>query len=212
MKINLILGLALIGLSMIALPGSSIVTADLQVVFSSSIEETSENQQQGNANGNGNGASAGSGGDDGNGNGNGASAGSGGDDGNGNGNGASAGSGGNDGNDNNDLNPKLTDAIKPNPTVEILSEEQQQEQQQVQRELTMEIINFNGLIPVNDTSSMDKSGGDGVGNGDNSPTAEKVTCVKNDRGEVFCYEELKPIEHCLKPIKEEDPPLCLRGE
>ncbi len=180
MKINLILALALIGLSMIALPGNSFIAVDLQVVFSSSIEETSENQQQGNANDNDNGASAGSGGDD--------------------------------ANDNDDSNQKLTDAINPSPTDETLSEEQQQEQQQVQRELTMEIINSNGLIPVNDTSSRDKSGGDGIGNGDNSPTAEKVTCVKNDRGEVFCYEELKPIEHCLKPIKEEDPPLCLRGE
>ena len=176
MKINLILGLSLIGLSMIALPGNSFITADLQVVFSSSIEETSENQQQGDANDNGNGASVGGGGDD--------------------------------ANDNDDSNQKLTDAIKSTSTDETLSEEQQQ----VQRELTMEIINSNGLIPVNDTSSMDKSGVDGVGNGDDSPTAEKVTCFKNDRGEVFCYEELKPIEHCLKPIKEEDPPLCLRGE
>jgi len=192
MKINLILGLSLIGLSMIALPGNSFITADLQVVFSSSIEETSENQQQGDANDNGNGASVGGGGDDAN----------------DNGNGASVGGGGDDGNDNDDSNQKLTDAIKSTSTDETLSEEQQQ----VQRELTMEIINSNGLIPVNDTSSMDKSGVDGVGNGDDSPTAEKVTCFKNDRGEVFCYEELKPIEHCLKPIKEEDPPLCLRGE
>src|SRR5688500_4487446 len=139
MKINFILGLGLVGLSMIALTVNSFITADLQVVFSSSVEERSENQQQGNAHDNGNGASAeAGGGDDANDNGNGAS--------------AEAGGGGDDANDNNDSNQELTDAINPSPTDEALTEEQQQEQ----RELTMEIINSNDLIPVNDTSSIDK--------------------------------------------------------
>ena len=66
----------------------------------------------------------------------------------------------------------------------------------------MEIIKSNGLVPINDTASLNTNA-DGVGNGGNNPAAREVTCVKNDRGQVFCYEVLEPDENCLKPIKEE---------
>ena len=71
--------------------------------------------------------------------------------------------------------------------------------------------NWLGLVVVNETANaVDGDGGSGTG--DDVGAAEKeVTCVKNAKGDVFCYETLPTIEHCLKPMVEEDPPLCIKG-
>jgi hypothetical protein len=85
------------------------------------------------------------------------------------------------------------------------------EEEQEQKQLALDIISSNGLVVVNDTAGA-VDGAAGSGSGDEVGTAEKeVTCVKNAKGEVFCYETLPTIEHCLKPMVEEDPPLCIKG-
>ena len=86
------------------------------------------------------------------------------------------------------------------------------EEEQEQKQLVLDIINSNGLVIVNETAPAVDGVGGGSGTGDVGGAAEKeVTCVKNAKGEVFCYETLPTIEHCLKPMTEEDPPLCLKG-
>jgi hypothetical protein len=85
------------------------------------------------------------------------------------------------------------------------------EEEQEQKQLALDIISSNGLVVVNDTAGA-VDGAAGSGSGDEVGTAEKeVTCVKNAKGDVFCYETLPTIEHCLKPMVEEDPPLCIKG-
>ena len=85
------------------------------------------------------------------------------------------------------------------------------EEEQEQKQLALDIISSNGLVVVNDTAGA-VDGDAGSGSGDEVGTAEKeVTCVKNAKGDVFCYETLPTIEHCLKPMVEEDPPLCIKG-
>jgi len=85
------------------------------------------------------------------------------------------------------------------------------EEEQEQKQLALDIISSNGLAVVNDTASA-VDGAAGSGSGDEVGTAEnEVTCVKNAKGDVFCYETLPTIEHCLKPMVEEDPPLCIKG-
>jgi hypothetical protein len=85
------------------------------------------------------------------------------------------------------------------------------EEEQKQKQLALDIISSNGLVVVNDTAGA-VDGDAGSGSGDEVGTAEKeVTCVKNAKGDVFCYETLPTIEHCLKPMVEEDPPLCIKG-
>jgi len=85
------------------------------------------------------------------------------------------------------------------------------EEAQEQKQLALDIISSNGLVVVNDTAGA-VDGDAGSGSGDEVGTAEKeVTCVKNAKGDVFCYETLPTIEHCLKPMVEEDPPLCIKG-
>ncbi|MGB7961247.1 MAG: hypothetical protein WCF46_15275, partial [Nitrososphaeraceae archaeon] len=81
------------------------------------------------------------------------------------------------------------------------------EQEQQQQQLTLDIINANGLVPVNDTTVAD-----GNGNAGGGTAAREVTCVSNSQGQTFCYEILKPDENCLKPINVEDPPLCKAGQ
>jgi hypothetical protein len=85
------------------------------------------------------------------------------------------------------------------------------EEAQEQKRLALDIIRSNGLVVVNEiTPAID--GDDGSGTGDDVGAAEKeTTCVKNAKGDVFCYETLPTIEHCLKPMVEEDPPLCIKG-
>ena len=87
------------------------------------------------------------------------------------------------------------------PPADVAEEEQQQ--------LTLDIINSNGLVVVNETTT-DAISNDGSNDGPSGPgtTAREVTCVKNSQGQIFCYEVLKPDENCLKPINVEDPPLC----
>jgi len=85
------------------------------------------------------------------------------------------------------------------------------EEEQEQKQLALDIISSNGLAVVNDTAGA-VDGAAGSGSGDEVGTAEnEVTCVKNAKGDVFCYETLPTIEHCLKPMVEEDPPLCIKG-
>lgn len=85
------------------------------------------------------------------------------------------------------------------------------EEEQEQKQLALDIISSNGLVVVNDTAGA-VDGDAGSGSGYEVGTAEKeVTCVKNAKGDVFCYETLPTIEHCLKPMVEEDPPLCIKG-
>lgn len=71
-----------------------------------------------------------------------------------------------------------------------------------QEQLTLDIINANGLEvvdePIIDVGAV----------GDDGTTEKEIKCVKNSQGQTFCYEELKPDEVCLKPIDEKDPPLC----
>jgi hypothetical protein len=74
-----------------------------------------------------------------------------------------------------------------------------------QEQLPLDIIEANGLEVVNETTTDINGGRDGGGDGS---TAKEIKCVKNSQGQVFCYEELKPDEVCLKPIDEKDPPLC----
>lgn len=101
--------------------------------------------------------------------------------------------------------------------IRSMDEELNKEEQKQQ---TMDIISANGLIPVNDTTVLDDSS-NGVEGGDGT-NAREVTCVKNNQGQVFCYEVLKPDETCLKPINAEDllfavhllkpvPPLQIKG-
>ena len=90
------------------------------------------------------------------------------------------------------------DETKADPMDESLIEEPQEQ-------LTLDIIEANGLEVVNETTTDIDGGGDGGGDG---TTAKEIKCVKNSQGQVFCYEELKPDEVCLKPIDEKDPPLC----
>lgn len=94
--------------------------------------------------------------------------------------------------------------IEPEAPVAEPMDEEQLEQEQ----LALDIIRSNGLVVVNETApALDGDGGSGAGG-----AAEKEeTCVKNAKGEVFCYETLPTIEHCLKPMVEEDPPLCIKG-
>lgn len=94
--------------------------------------------------------------------------------------------------------------IEPEAPVAEPMDEEQLEQEQ----LALDIIRSNGLVVVNETTpALDGDGGSGAGG-----AAEKEeTCVKNAKGEVFCYETLPTIEHCLKPMVEEDPPLCIKG-
>ena len=95
----------------------------------------------------------------------------------------------------------VTEPVNESNAVSVTEEEQEQKQ------LALDIISSNGLVVVNDTA-----GAAGSGSGDEVGTAEKeVTCVKNAKGDVFCYETLPTIEHCLKPMVEEDPPLCIKG-
>jgi len=85
------------------------------------------------------------------------------------------------------------------------------EEAQELKQLALDIISSNGLVVVNETGgAVDGDGGSGTG--DDGGAAEKeTTCVKNAKGEIFCYETLPTIEHCLKPMVEEDPPLCIKG-
>jgi len=84
------------------------------------------------------------------------------------------------------------------------------EEEQEQKQLALDIISSNGLVVVNETTpAVDGDGGSGTG--DDVGAAEKEVCVKNAKGDVFCYETLPTIEHCLKPMVEEDPPLCIKG-
>lgn len=94
--------------------------------------------------------------------------------------------------------------IEPEAPVAEPMDEEQLEQEQ----LALDIIRSNGLVVVNETApALDGDGGSGAGG-----AAEKEeTCVKNAKGEVFCYETLPTMEHCLKPMVEEDPPLCIKG-
>jgi hypothetical protein len=106
-----------------------------------------------------------------------------------------------------EIEPEAPVAASVNETkpVSVTEEEQQQKQ------LALDIISSNGLEVVNETAgAVDGDGGSGTG--DDGGAAEKeVTCVKNAKGDVFCYETLPTIEHCLKPMVEEDPPLCIKG-
>ena len=85
------------------------------------------------------------------------------------------------------------------------------EKEQEQKQLTLDIISSNGLVVVNETAPAVDGVGSDSGTGNVGATEKEVTCVKNAQGQVFCYETLPTIEHCLKPMVEEDPPLCLKG-
>ncbi len=99
----------------------------------------------------------------------------------------------------------VAESVNESNPVSVTGEEQEQKQ------LALDIISSNGLVVVNDTAGA-VDGDAGTGSGDEVGTAEKeVTCVKNAKGDVFCYETLPTIEHCLKPMVEEDPPLCVKG-
>jgi hypothetical protein len=106
-----------------------------------------------------------------------------------------------------EIEPEASIAEPVNETNPVTVTEEEQEQKQ----LVFDIISSNGLVVVNETSSaVDGDGGSSTG--DDVGTAEKeVTCVKNAKGDVFCYETLPTIEHCLKPMVEDDPPLCIKG-
>jgi len=106
-----------------------------------------------------------------------------------------------------EIEPEAPVAEPVNETNPISVTEEVQEQKQ----LALDIISSNGLEVVNETApGVDGDGGSSTG--DEIGTAEKeVTCVKNAKGDVFCYETLPTIEHCLKPMVEEDPPLCIKG-
>lgn len=99
----------------------------------------------------------------------------------------------------------VAEPVNESNAVSVTDEEQEQKQ------LALDIISSNGFVVVNNTAGA-VDGGAGSGTGDEVGTAEKeVTCVKNAKGDVFCYETLPTIEHCLKPMVEEDPPLCIKG-
>jgi outer membrane biosynthesis protein TonB len=85
------------------------------------------------------------------------------------------------------------------------------EKEQEQKQLTLDIISSNGLVVVNETAPAVDGVGSDSGTGNVGATEKEVTCVKNAQGQVFCYETLPTDEHCLKPMVEEDPPLCLKG-
>jgi hypothetical protein len=104
--------------------------------------------------------------------------------------------------------PEAPVAEPVNETIPVSLAEEAQEQKQ----LALDIISSNGLVVVNETTSA-VDGDDGSGTGDDGGAAaeKETTCVKNAKGEVFCYETLPTIEHCLKPMAEEDPPLCIKG-
>jgi hypothetical protein len=78
------------------------------------------------------------------------------------------------------------------PMDEIIPESPTEEQQE---QLTLDIIDANGLVIVNETTA-DVDGSVVGGNG--TMTAKEIKCVKNSQGQTFCYEELKPDEVCLK--------------
>jgi hypothetical protein len=93
------------------------------------------------------------------------------------------------------------------PVAEPVDEEQLEQEQ-----LALDIISSNGLVVVNETAStVDGDGGGGTGDDVGAAAEKETTCVTNAKGEVFCYETLPTIENCLKPMVEEDPPLCLKG-
>ena len=88
------------------------------------------------------------------------------------------------------------------------------EEQQEQKQLALDIITSNGLAVVNETfPGVDGDAtGSGTGTSNVGNTEKEVTCVKNSQGQVFCYETLPTEENCMKPVVEEDPPLCLKGQ
>ncbi len=103
--------------------------------------------------------------------------------------------------------PAAAAAEPANETTPVSVTEEEQEQKQ----LTLDIISSNGLLVVNETAPAVDGVGSGSGTGNVGATEKEVTCVKNAQGQVFCYETLPTDEHCLKPMVEEDPPLCLKG-
>jgi hypothetical protein len=104
--------------------------------------------------------------------------------------------------------PEPAAAAEPaNETTPVRVTEEEQEQKQ----LALDIISSNGLVVVNETAPALDGVGSDSGTGNVGATEKEVTCVKNAQGQVFCYETLPTDEHCLKPMVEEDPPLCLKG-
>lgn len=85
---------------------------------------------------------------------------------------------------------ELNEEPEAEPAASITDEQHAQEQ------LALDILTANGLTPLNTTTGA--NGG---------ITIER--CVANSQGQTFCYEPLPTEENCLKPIKEQDPPLCL---
>jgi hypothetical protein len=75
------------------------------------------------------------------------------------------------------------------------------EQEEELEQLTLDMIDSEGLAVVNDTADVDGAGGDGT-------AAKQVVCVENNQGQKFSYEYLKPDENCLERLNVEDPPLC----
>ena len=103
--------------------------------------------------------------------------------------------------------PEPAAAELANETTPVSVTEEEQEQKQ----LALDIISSNGLVVVNETAPVVDGVGSDSGTGNVGATEKEVTCVKNAQGQVFCYETLPTDEHCLKPMVEEDPPLCLKG-
>lgn len=100
---------------------------------------------------------------------------------------------------------------EPETVTEVPVAEPVDEEQLEQEQVALDIISSNGLVVVNETASaVDGDGSSGTGD-DVGATEKEVTCVKNAQGQVFCYETLPTDEHCLKPMVEEDPPICLKG-
>jgi len=103
--------------------------------------------------------------------------------------------------------PEPAAAELANETTPVSVTEEEQEQKQ----LALDIISSNGLVVVNETAPAVDGVVNDSGTGNVGATEKEVTCVKNAQGQVFCYETLPTDEHCLKPMVEEDPPLCLKG-
>ena len=68
------------------------------------------------------------------------------------------------------------------------------------KQLTLDIINSNGLAVVNDTTTDVVSIGAGDGPSGPGTTAREVTCAKKCHNRLFCNQILKPNEHCLKRL------------
>jgi hypothetical protein len=161
--------LVVIGLLGVMLAGSTLSTTSIQPVYSSSTQETSDEDQRDEPSNGGEPSNEGSA-------------------------------------DEAETEPvgEPVDDTNAEPLDESLTEQEQQEQ------LSLDIINANGLVLLNDTSGVDGNGDNDGGGGGPSTTSKEITCVGNSQGQTFCYERLPTEENCLKPINVEDPPLCLR--